>query len=92
MRSLSADFTVHQPLSTRLPFRMREHEFAMKSVFTALDATQFPNLKEIQLDCIKWPTSEQEIRKNKWVPLSEPLRSKGIKLVASDGVSWNPRT
>ncbi|KAJ7477027.1 hypothetical protein B0H11DRAFT_2031666, partial [Mycena galericulata] len=90
--SCSAPHTTLAKIRFDFHYLYRQHEFAMKSVFTALDATRFPNLKEIKVDCIKWPTSEQEIRKNKWVPLSELLRTKGIKLVASDGVSWSARS
>ncbi|KAJ7481427.1 hypothetical protein B0H11DRAFT_2193552 [Mycena galericulata] len=72
-------------------FLDRQQESAMKDTFEALDVTQFPALKEIRVACIKWPTSEHEVRTNKWVPLSEQLLLEGIKLVGSAGVHWIPR-
>ncbi|KAJ7909460.1 hypothetical protein B0H13DRAFT_634169 [Mycena leptocephala] len=64
----------------------RRHELPMKRSIEGLKAESFPVLKEVKLSCIKWPTSEREIRKNKWIPLSETLRHKGIKLVDMYGV------
>ncbi|KAF7334508.1 F-box domain-containing protein [Mycena venus] len=65
---------------------LNRDEPALKHIFEHLDPASFPALKEIQLDCIKWPNSEQQARKNKWIPFSELLRPKGIKLTDSKGL------
>ncbi|KAJ6568933.1 hypothetical protein B0H19DRAFT_1349669 [Mycena capillaripes] len=64
----------------------RELEPTLKRVFERFDPESFPLLKEMSMACIKWPTSEHEVRKSKWIPLSEVLRSKGIKLTNEYGV------
>ncbi|KAJ7139115.1 hypothetical protein C8R44DRAFT_975071 [Mycena epipterygia] len=51
----------------------------------------FPALREIQMRNYKWPTSEREISKNKWVPLAEALLEKNIKLNDSAGKHWISR-
>ncbi|KAJ7616325.1 hypothetical protein DFH06DRAFT_109827 [Mycena polygramma] len=63
-----------------------DHEGPLKHNFEQLNPESFPALKEIQLRCIKWPVSEQAVKKNKWIPLSEILRPKGIKLTDSKGL------
>ncbi|KAF7334509.1 F-box domain-containing protein [Mycena venus] len=65
---------------------LNRDEPALKHIFKHLDPASFPALKEIQLDCIKWPDSEQQARKNKWIPFSELLSPKGIKLTDSKGL------
>ncbi|KAF8191879.1 hypothetical protein K438DRAFT_1830198 [Mycena galopus ATCC 62051] len=65
---------------------LNRDEPALKHIFEHLDPASFPALKEIQLDCIKWPNSEQQSRKNKWIPFSELLRPKGIKLTDKNGL------
>ncbi|KAJ7152473.1 hypothetical protein C8R46DRAFT_1007092 [Mycena filopes] len=64
----------------------------MKRNFTQFQTESFPALKEIQLQCLKWPTSEQQVRKNKWLPLAELLRSKNVTLMDQDGVEGRPRS
>ncbi|KAJ6569197.1 hypothetical protein B0H19DRAFT_1134824 [Mycena capillaripes] len=64
----------------------RNDVIAARTIFEQLDPDSFPTLKEIQIDDIKWPTSEQEARKDAWVPLSEVLHGKGIKLINAAGV------
>ncbi|KAF8191865.1 hypothetical protein K438DRAFT_1970240 [Mycena galopus ATCC 62051] len=70
---------------------LNRHEPALKHIFEHLDPASFPALKEIQLDCIKWPNSEQQARKNKWIPFSELLRPKGIKLTDKNGLGGTRR-
>ncbi|KAF8215044.1 hypothetical protein K438DRAFT_1705513 [Mycena galopus ATCC 62051] len=67
-------------------YTLNRDEPALKHIFEHLDPASFPALKEIQLDCIKWPNSEQQARKNKWIPFSELLRPKGIKLTDQNGL------
>ncbi|KAJ7204508.1 hypothetical protein GGX14DRAFT_398336 [Mycena pura] len=59
---------------------------AARQAFEQLDPQSFPVLKEIQLDDIKWPTSEQQARKDQWVAISEVLHRKGIKVIDASGV------
>ncbi|KAJ7920859.1 hypothetical protein B0H13DRAFT_2419578 [Mycena leptocephala] len=58
---------------------------AIKALSEWLGPASFPVLKEIQIPCIKWPTSERELEKNVWIPLSEVLLPKGITLTDKDG-------
>ncbi|KAJ7106880.1 hypothetical protein C8R43DRAFT_1114319 [Mycena crocata] len=58
----------------------------------AVDPTMFPSLREIQCRAFKWPTTEREISKSKWVPIAETLLEKNIKLADSSGRHWVPRT
>ncbi|KAJ6569225.1 hypothetical protein B0H19DRAFT_1134906 [Mycena capillaripes] len=64
----------------------RKEAAAARAILEQLDPESFPVLKEIQIDDIKWPTSEQEARKDYWIPLSEALHHKGIKVVDASGV------
>ncbi|KAJ6535047.1 hypothetical protein B0H19DRAFT_1184787 [Mycena capillaripes] len=73
-------------------YTLNRDEPALKHIFEHLDPASFPALKEIQLDCIKWPNSEQQVRKNKWIPFSELLRPKGIKLTDSKGLGGTRHT
>ncbi|KAJ7829466.1 hypothetical protein B0H13DRAFT_2116217, partial [Mycena leptocephala] len=61
--------------------RKRLNEGGFKQFFEQLKPESFPVLNEIQIDEIKWPTSEQEARQNQWIPLSDVLRRKGIKVI-----------
>ncbi|KAJ7474311.1 hypothetical protein FB451DRAFT_1248582 [Mycena latifolia] len=70
----------------------RRNKSTLKATCANLDKTSFPVLKEIQVTCAKWPTSEQEISKSEWVKLSGLLRPKGIELTDKNGVGWTPRS
>ncbi|KAJ7086280.1 hypothetical protein C8R44DRAFT_752682 [Mycena epipterygia] len=70
----------------------RQHDATFNTMFAAIDTTRFPALQEVQITCAKWPTSEHEIPKSKWVRLAELLRPKGIKLTDGEGVAWTPRS
>jgi len=60
---------------------------AVKQVFDQLDLENFLALKEIQIDDIRWPTCEQEAREDQWIPPSELLHRKGIKVYDKKGVA-----
>ncbi|KAF7340303.1 F-box domain-containing protein [Mycena venus] len=66
--------------------RKRLNEGGIKQFFKKLKPESFPVLKEIQMDEIEWPTSEQEARRDQWMPLSDLLHHKGIKIIDSEGV------
>ncbi|KAJ6615816.1 hypothetical protein B0H10DRAFT_39553 [Mycena sp. CBHHK59/15] len=74
----------------------KQHETASKAIFRTLDVKLFPALREIQVMCCKWPTSERwmlraEIAKNKWVQLAELVLPKNVMLTDDAGVGWTPR-
>ncbi|KAF7297098.1 F-box domain-containing protein [Mycena indigotica] len=57
----------------------------------ACDLSLFPNLREIWLPCVKWPTNEHEIAKSMWVDTAELLLDAGIRLLDQDGLGWRKR-
>ncbi|KAJ7432459.1 hypothetical protein B0H11DRAFT_808902 [Mycena galericulata] len=76
-----------------LPYKFeRQHEAAFKVAFEALDKSMFPALQELQLTYTKWPTSEHEIPKNKWVQFSKQLEENNVRLTDEDGVGWTARS
>ncbi|KAJ7207549.1 hypothetical protein GGX14DRAFT_455696 [Mycena pura] len=50
-----------------------------------------PNLREIQVTCFEWPTSEREIFKSCWVRAAERLAERNIALADKTGKRWRPR-
>ncbi|KAK7008069.1 F-box domain-containing protein [Favolaschia claudopus] len=66
--------------------RFSTTHITFKPMFENLRPERFPSLKEIQAADIEWPTTERMIKKNTWIPLSEILRPKGIKLTNRNGV------
>ncbi|KAJ7836969.1 hypothetical protein B0H13DRAFT_2288029 [Mycena leptocephala] len=56
------------------------------TMFERLEPERFPTLKEIQFTCLRWPTSEEAVRRSKWIQLSEVLRTKSIRLVDANGI------
>ncbi|KAF8193913.1 hypothetical protein K438DRAFT_1674476 [Mycena galopus ATCC 62051] len=73
----------HSPTATKA----RKEVTAAIPVFEYLKPESFPALKVIQIDDIKWPTTEQQARKDPWVTLSEVLHQKGISLTDCNGVA-----
>ncbi|KAJ6463520.1 hypothetical protein C8R45DRAFT_1026034 [Mycena sanguinolenta] len=67
--------------------KARKEVAAAMPVFEQLNPEKFPVLKEIQIDDIKWPTSEQQARKDPWITLCEMMHQKGIKVTDGAGVS-----
>jgi len=77
----------HDSLDRSYPSaQSRKDLVAARQAFEQLDPRSFPVLKEIQIDGIKWPTSEQQARKDQWVAISEVLHHKGIKVIDASGV------
>ncbi|KAJ7715936.1 hypothetical protein B0H14DRAFT_3901504 [Mycena olivaceomarginata] len=58
--------------------------------FIEFKPTSFPNLREMEVKCCVWPTSEREIEKSSWVRWAEILL-KHINLTDENGVKWRPR-
>ncbi|KAJ7604117.1 hypothetical protein FB45DRAFT_1083327 [Roridomyces roridus] len=61
------------------------------SFFAAITAKCFPSLREIQVDCCKWPTNERAIATNCWVRWAEMLMQEGISLSDAGGKKWRAR-
>ncbi|KAJ7139101.1 hypothetical protein C8R44DRAFT_763892, partial [Mycena epipterygia] len=59
--------------------------------FEDIAFNMFPVLREMQMLTYEWPTTEREISKSKWVPLTKALLEKNIKLADSAGKYWIPR-
>ncbi|KAJ7042785.1 hypothetical protein C8F04DRAFT_54250 [Mycena alexandri] len=59
------------------------------------DTKSFPALRLIQHPLCRWPTTEGEIKKSKWVGWAEELIERegrpAIHLVGENGVHWRPR-
>ncbi|KAJ6567118.1 hypothetical protein B0H19DRAFT_719198 [Mycena capillaripes] len=51
----------------------------------------FPNLREIEVKCCAWPTSERDIAKSCWVRWAEILLKHNIALTDKTGKKWRPR-
>ncbi|KAJ7660791.1 hypothetical protein DFH06DRAFT_379908 [Mycena polygramma] len=85
-------FTCSTPQTTLSELKLfsstldRRLEPVLKRAFEHFDPASFPQLKEMSMFCIKWPTSEQQARKNRWISLSEALRPRGISLKDWRGV------
>ncbi|KAF7367649.1 hypothetical protein MSAN_00828500 [Mycena sanguinolenta] len=82
-------FTVDPPRKYLEPDLLKlQEEGAIIRVFESLQAESFPVLKEIQIDDIGWPTSEQEAIHlfDSWIPLSEMMHRRGIVVVNSKGI------
>ncbi|KAJ7801039.1 hypothetical protein B0H14DRAFT_2897209 [Mycena olivaceomarginata] len=59
--------------------------------FTEFQPESFPNLREMEVKCCVWPTSEREIAKSCWVRWAEILLKRNISLADKDGTKWRPR-
>ncbi|KAJ7348805.1 hypothetical protein DFH08DRAFT_1079253 [Mycena albidolilacea] len=59
--------------------------------FTDFQLESFPNLREMEVKCCVWPTSEREIAKSCWVRWAEILLKRNISLADKDGTKWRPR-
>ncbi|KAK7048123.1 F-box domain-containing protein [Favolaschia claudopus] len=70
-------------------FRGAERKWA--SFFDHLVVDTLPNLRQISLPCIRWPTTEHDIGKSHWAKWAERLLDSNVKLVDSQGVGWRRR-
>ncbi|KAJ6455988.1 hypothetical protein C8R47DRAFT_996509 [Mycena vitilis] len=59
--------------------------------FTTFDPTSFPNLREMEVECCVWPTSERDIAKSCWVRWAEILLKHNVSLTDKTGKKWRPR-
>ncbi|KAJ6516461.1 hypothetical protein C8R45DRAFT_245487 [Mycena sanguinolenta] len=64
---------------------------ACENFFLELMLQCLPNLRELTVDCLEWPTNEREITKSCCVPWAEILLKRGIDLTDSTGAKWRPR-
>ncbi|KAJ7207498.1 hypothetical protein GGX14DRAFT_698178 [Mycena pura] len=78
------DFIV--PLQTKKDILTRWEEF-----FATFSHESFPNLREISIDCFRWPTNEREIAKSPWVRVAEKLLKEDMHLMDKTGKKWRSR-
>ncbi|KAJ7906831.1 hypothetical protein B0H13DRAFT_2662655 [Mycena leptocephala] len=64
---------------------------AWEQFFIDFKSESFPNLREVQVDCCAWPTSERDIAKSCWVRWAEILLRRNISLTDKTGKKWRPR-
>ncbi|KAJ7259708.1 hypothetical protein C8J57DRAFT_1338999 [Mycena rebaudengoi] len=62
-----------------------------KRVLGSIDPRVSTSLREVQICCFSWPTTEREIAKSSWVPLAESLLPKNINVCDRAGKCWVPR-
>ncbi|KAJ7474334.1 hypothetical protein FB451DRAFT_287235 [Mycena latifolia] len=60
-------------------------------VLGAFEPTHFPNLREVELNCFLWPTTEREIAKSQWVRWAERFLKDGVSMIDKDGKKWRAR-
>ncbi|KAJ6567093.1 hypothetical protein B0H19DRAFT_1139424 [Mycena capillaripes] len=75
------------------PFWTRDKNLitAWDQFFMNFEPARFPNLREIQVKCCVWPTSERDIAKSCWVRWAEILLKRNISLTDKAGKKWRPR-
>ncbi|KAJ7119089.1 hypothetical protein C8R44DRAFT_789994 [Mycena epipterygia] len=62
-----------------------------ETFFTAFEPKHFPNLRTIEVQGCKWPTTEREIAKSCWVQWAENLLKHDVNLVDENGKKWRRR-
>jgi len=71
---------------------MPEDEIAgWERFFTKFETKNFPSLREIEVKCCAWPTSERDIAKSCWVRWAEILLKRNISLMDKTGTKWRSR-
>ncbi|KAJ6463030.1 hypothetical protein C8R47DRAFT_1157842 [Mycena vitilis] len=89
-----ADDQVHEHL-TKINIELsrirKENIEPWGTVFSAIQAKQFPSLREVYVECCKWPKTEREIKKSHWVRWAERFMKDGINMVNKDGRKWGAR-
>ncbi|KAJ7136666.1 hypothetical protein C8R44DRAFT_767613 [Mycena epipterygia] len=60
-------------------------------IFSAFEPAFFPKLREVEVTCCVWPTSEREIVKSHWVRWAERFMKNGVSMVGKDGKKWRAR-
>ncbi|KAJ7681522.1 hypothetical protein B0H17DRAFT_1076266, partial [Mycena rosella] len=66
-------------------------ESELMLMFSDVDRTRFPALREIQHPSCIWPTTERETAKSWWASWAESLLDQDIRLVDEKGVGWRRR-
>ncbi|KAJ6567103.1 hypothetical protein B0H19DRAFT_1139456 [Mycena capillaripes] len=64
---------------------------AWNQFFLNFEPVRFPNLREMEVKCCVWPTSERDITKSCWVRWAEILLKRNISLTDKAGKKWRPR-
>ncbi|KAJ7684387.1 hypothetical protein DFH06DRAFT_1155504 [Mycena polygramma] len=80
-------------ITLNLPFFAKRKDVMAKweRFFTSFDPTSFPNLRELEVKCCVWPTSERDIAKSCWVRWAEILLKHDVSLTDKTGKKWRPR-
>ncbi|KAJ7207551.1 hypothetical protein GGX14DRAFT_635486 [Mycena pura] len=74
-----------------LPSKKKDSLANWEQFLVTFSHTSIPNLREIQVTCFEWPTSEREISKSCWVRAAERLAERNIALADKTGKRWRPR-
>ncbi|KAJ7905882.1 hypothetical protein B0H13DRAFT_1716676 [Mycena leptocephala] len=93
------DFHAHQVVPSLVkiildaPYwtRKKDQIIEWEQFFVDFESQTFPNLREIQVKCCAWPTTEREIAKSDWVRWAEILLRKNVSLTDKSGKNWRPR-
>ncbi|KAF8209333.1 hypothetical protein K438DRAFT_1810857 [Mycena galopus ATCC 62051] len=77
----------------KLHFRDKDRTASWEKFFLDFQPKCLPNLHEIQVKCLVWPTTERDITKSCWVRWAELLlkRDTMIGLTDKTGAKWRPR-
>ncbi|KAJ7649572.1 hypothetical protein DFH06DRAFT_1208529 [Mycena polygramma] len=89
-----ADNNLHDHLvkiNIELDHIRKENIELWDTVFGAIQAQQFPNLREVYVECCQWPKTEREIKKSHWVRWAERFMKDGISMKNKDGRKWGAR-
>ncbi|KAJ7932736.1 hypothetical protein B0H13DRAFT_768679 [Mycena leptocephala] len=76
-----------------LPFwnRRKNQNASWEQFFVDFEPQSFPNLREIEVECCEWPTTERDIAKSCWVRWAEIMLKRNINLTDATGKNWRPR-
>ncbi|KAJ7684328.1 hypothetical protein DFH06DRAFT_1312766 [Mycena polygramma] len=71
--------------------KRKEEAATWDRFFVNFNPTCFPNLREMEVKCCVWPTSERDIAKSCWVRWAESLLKHNVSLMDKTGKKWRPR-
>ncbi|KAJ7142137.1 hypothetical protein C8R43DRAFT_1016426 [Mycena crocata] len=69
----------------------KEATAGWEAFFADLALAPLPGLREIQVKCCQWPTTQRDIVKSCWVRWAENLLKHSINLTDRNGIKWRPR-
>ncbi|KAF7314049.1 F-box domain-containing protein [Mycena chlorophos] len=83
--TLSARWSASQGANRQMPDKWAQH------IVEVPFAEMMPNLSEISLPGLEWPSVEREIAKHPWVRTAEALHASNISVSDRYQVKWRPR-